>query len=193
MHLLSPRWTLLGILVAGCSAAAGGNKSMNAPTPVAGGLSASAAPVFLDAGPPMGAPVGRGGSEAGQAGAAGGTTPSAGTSAQPMPPQGPTSVVRGPCNQSHATPGCVDSTVEECVCRGDARCCSAEWDAVCVGLVRGLQCKGDCCRAGQVGGCRDSEVERCVCARSQECCTSVWDEFCTVVAEGVCRACAEGK
>jgi hypothetical protein len=98
------------------------------------------------------------------------------------------------CGAPHATGGCEDPTVQQCVCtKGDPGCCSNAWDAICVGLVQGLACKGDCCKATSALGCMDATVESCVCALDMDCCTKGWDDFCTIVAQGQCKACATGK
>jgi hypothetical protein len=117
----------------------------------------------------------------GAAGQSGGAMPDAG-----MPqPAASTS-----CAMPHATPGCDDSAIQQCVCQGDATCCQRQWDAICVPLVQSLRCKGDCCKPSGTQGCADSSVEQCVCALQSSCCDTSWDDFCTIIAQGKCHACS---
>ncbi len=37
------------------------------------------------------------------------------------------------CCSAHGRGGCTDDAIEACVCEVDAACCTAEWDATCVG------------------------------------------------------------
>jgi len=99
---------------------------------------------------------------------------------------------RGACTSAHATGGCEDPVVQQCVCdQGDQACCNSAWDTICVSLVQSLRCKGDCCKATGSLGCSDAAVESCVCALSADCCSKRWDDFCTIVAEGKCNACGK--
>ena len=47
---------------------------------------------------------------------------------------------RGDCCEVTSTPGCIDSSVEACVCARDRSCCNDAWDATCVHLVEELSC-----------------------------------------------------
>jgi hypothetical protein len=52
------------------------------------------------------------------------------------------------CGTAHATPGCSDTCVSECVCAQDAFCCDNEWDSTCVGEVTSFDCNKTCGAAG---------------------------------------------
>lgn len=47
------------------------------------------------------------------------------------------------CCSEHATPGCSDPSIAECVCAWDSYCCSTGWDAYCASGVEFYVC-GDC-------------------------------------------------
>ncbi|HRY97412.1 MAG TPA: hypothetical protein P5147_28385, partial [Myxococcota bacterium] len=55
----------------------------------------------------------------------------------------------GDCCAAHATPGCDDAVISDCVCAQDPYCCDTEWDASCVGEVDSLAC-GTCGGAAEV-------------------------------------------
>ena len=82
------------------------------------------------------------------------------------------------CCQPHATPGCDDAAVQDCVCEEDAYCCEEEWDGVCVDEVDGMGC-GSCGSEGPVcgnGECESGEsCEKCAqdcgqCPGTGDCC-----------------------
>jgi len=102
------------------------------------------------------------------------------------------------CCSAHASVGCDDAVIQECVCKGDPRCCTEKWDDVCVALVGGLgcgtTCKTDCCTAAATPGCADATVEACVCAKNADCCNTAWDDFCVLLvtsraAGNMCGTC----
>lgn len=106
------------------------------------------------------------------------------------------------CCTAHSGGGCEDESVRSCVCDADERCCSEQWDDVCVLLVDALgcgQCKSECCSPSGSAGCQTPEVEACVCEKAPECCSSAWDEFCVLLASsetatGSCtQECAEAR
>lgn len=117
---------------------------------------------------------------AGSGGEAGGSGGEAGGGGEPS--------VKGSCYQVQQSGGCDDPAIEACVCAeggdGDPRCCNEAWDAVCVELVRVLNCKGDCCEAQSTPGCNDPAIESCVCADDPNCCDTRWDSFCVTLVEG---------
>jgi hypothetical protein len=49
----------------------------------------------------------------------------------------------GSCCEPQTTPGCVDETIETCVCKQDDWCCNEEWDDLCVQQVQSFGC-GTC-------------------------------------------------
>ncbi len=49
----------------------------------------------------------------------------------------------GDCCQANGTPGCDNAAITACVCGQDSFCCSAAWDAQCVGEVSTYGC-GNC-------------------------------------------------
>jgi len=49
----------------------------------------------------------------------------------------------GACCTVEATPGCIDPTIEQCVCDGDPFCCATAWDEYCVAEVDEFGC-GTC-------------------------------------------------
>lgn len=53
--------------------------------------------------------------------------------------------VKSGCCVAHSDGGCNVPTVESCVCRADATCCSLEWDASCTSLALG-RCRAQCAR-----------------------------------------------
>ncbi|MBW2458903.1 MAG: hypothetical protein JRI68_30670 [Deltaproteobacteria bacterium] len=54
----------------------------------------------------------------------------------------------GDCCDTHDTPGCGETTVQDCVCAQDSYCCDTEWDGTCVAEVDQFGC-GTC---GATGG-----------------------------------------
>ncbi len=55
------------------------------------------------------------------------------------------------CCDTAMTPGCSDKTVEQCVCKQDAYCCTVEWDSTCVQAVESFGC-GKCGDGGAPAG-----------------------------------------
>jgi hypothetical protein len=82
------------------------------------------------------APVGGSGGAAAAGGKAAGGTSGAST--------------KGSCCSVHASTGCSNATIEQCVCRSDAVCCSVGWDDVCIKQVTDFGC--GTCSAGGAGG-----------------------------------------
>ncbi|MCC6216685.1 MAG: hypothetical protein IT376_17625 [Polyangiaceae bacterium] len=89
------------------------------------------------AGGSFGGTAGAGGSFGGTAGAGGGSGGS------------------GDCCATHPWPGCSDDAITQCVCAGDAYCCTNQWDGLCASEVESFGC-GKCepgtGGAGGVGG-----------------------------------------
>ena len=91
------------------------------------------------------------------------------------------------------TPGCGNSAIEDCVCRGvlpmGEVCCDTAWDITCVEDV-GQKCGGECgcCTPHSESGCYDDPVvagaiSDCVCAIDPGCCIrppvgTGWDATC---------------
>ena len=82
--------------------------------------------------------------------------------------------------------GCLDTTIESCVCSYDSFCCTTAWDAECVELVGTTLCEiacipddfdGPCCET-HGPGCEIDSIEECVCAEDPDCCMSGWDSWC---------------
>lgn len=105
----------------------------------------------------------------------------------------------GPCCGTSTVPGCVDKTIEACVCAQDPRCCNQKWDAVCAALVVGAgcgTCPNDCCTPSSTPGCGNAAIQKCTCDKDPEnkCCTVAWDDFCislmtTKVLGATCGTC----
>lgn len=62
------------------------------------------------------------------------------------------SIILHDCCTVHPAPECNDTTINDCVCAADPFCCSAEWDANCVGLVESIPC-GSCSGNGVPDEC----------------------------------------
>lgn len=70
------------------------------------------------------------------------------------PTGGTTAATELECCEVNLYPGCLDDTVEACVCAEDPYCCGLEggvWDLTCVNLVGALGC-GFCEISGTAGG-----------------------------------------
>ncbi len=46
----------------------------------------------------------------------------------------------GDCCEAHATGGCTNEAIQDCVCAQDEPCCAAMWDDICVEEVDSLGC-----------------------------------------------------
>jgi hypothetical protein len=100
------------------------------------------------------------------------------------------------CCEGHATPGCEDAGIEECVCAADPYCCSVRWDDICAGQVESLGCGScsapSCCETRGEPGCGDSDVEQCVCDADPYCCGTAWDSLCVAEIETLgCGSCED--
>jgi len=76
----------------------------------------------------------------------GGPPPPPGDDGGLPPPPG-----HGDCCEEHASAGCDNKPVEQCVCESDSWCCESEWDDACAALIEQLGC-GHCNAAGDDGG-----------------------------------------
>ena len=56
----------------------------------------------------------------------------------------------GDCCATHSTPGCINSTVQACVCSYSSACCTSTWSSTCVTYARSL-CSG-CAGTGGTSG-----------------------------------------
>lgn len=115
-------------------------------------------------------------------------------------PSSPGATAPGPCCEAGRAKGCLDAAVEQCVCAKDPRCCTEEWNEVCVALVAGVSgadcgsCETECCTEGSGPGCTDDKVEQCVCAIDDTCCRERWDASCVLLVSkelsgATCGAC----
>ncbi len=172
------RGVVLGIAIAmlacGCGDDDGGGSGGSAGAAGSGGSAGTA---------------GSGGTGGGGTGGSGGTGGAAGESGSGGT-GGHVHVGTEACCVEHASPGCSDPAVEECVCALNALCCAEEWNDACVALARADNelahcgnCKGSCCESKTTPGCDDPQVEACVCEGSAECCTTAWDSLCVSVLE----------
>ncbi len=165
----------------GGSSSAGGSSSSNGGSSSGGAVSAGGAPIG-GASALGGMP--NGDASTGGAGAAGGAG-SGGGSGGGGREQADSGVGTGPCCTAHASRGCSDTTIEQCVCDQVADCCETGqdgWDSTCVTLVSALACgtcpTNDCCTASGSPGCTDSTIQACVCKKDSSCCDSAWNALC---------------
>jgi len=63
---------------------------------------------------------------------------------------GSTDAAAGDCCTPKATPGCLVTPIETCVCDQDSYCCESEWDETCVSEVDSFGC-GNCGTASPCG------------------------------------------
>ena len=104
-------------------------------------------------------------------------------------------VGEGDCCAPHASVGCEELEIQECVCGADPFCCEVEWDGLCVDEAADLcgACGpppgGPCCEANGTPGCDDPETEECVCSADPYCCNTAWDNLCAGAAISLCEAC----
>jgi hypothetical protein len=101
----------------------------------------------------------------------------------PPPPANP-----GDCCEPARGTGCGDRMIEACVCAADPRCCTDQWDELCVEHVEELACGGcsfgpaglfeDCCSAHESPACLDEGITACVCGQDPYCCDIAWDQLC---------------
>jgi len=102
----------------------------------------------------------------------------------------------GPCDSTHATPGCEDATCCTVVCQNDPVCCEVSWSASCAAAARALcvprnnwpcPCTGSCFEAHpENGGCNDEVCCAGVCNIDPACCTEGWDSGCVSIARITC-------
>ena len=102
----------------------------------------------------------------------------------------------GPCDATHATPGCEDATCCTIVCQNDPFCCEVSWSSSCAQAARALcvprpswpcPCNGSCFEAHpETGGCNDEVCCSGVCNIDPLCCTQSWDEGCVTIARVTC-------
>jgi hypothetical protein len=95
------------------------------------------------------------------------------------PPPGPTpdggELIKGACCATHATAGCNDKAIEQCICALVPDCCAKQWDDPCAQLVREQHCA--------------PTVRDCVCNTWEpDCCNNAWTNSCNLVATGQCHA-----
>jgi hypothetical protein len=97
------------------------------------------------------------------------------------------------CTESEL-PGCSNGPVLECVCAGDAACCSESYDALCVteAITRcALACEvpppsSDCSTPSEAPSCTVPQIAECVCAIDPFCCTFRFDANCVTLAAAEC-------
>ncbi|MCH9683381.1 MAG: hypothetical protein K0V04_18235 [Deltaproteobacteria bacterium] len=133
-------------------------------------------------------------------GQCGGDPPSAETGDPEPPAPGDTGDTEPPppptndCCDTSPSPGCIDASIQDCVCQQDPFCCDMAWDALCVDGVNVLACgtcemetgsdgtTGDgpsaCCEQQPGAGCPEPDIEACVCAEDPFCCDFLWDLTC---------------
>ena len=99
------------------------------------------------------------------------------------------------CCEATPEPGCLQESVEACVCAIDARCCSESFDANCVGLAAhcGASCPApaapqSCCETALTAGCATAAIEACVCEIDAFCCGGEYDATCVQIANEACGA-----
>lgn len=102
----------------------------------------------------------------------------------------------GECCEAGLGPGCLDDTVEACVCAQLPECCSDVWNADCAVAVEALACGSCgggadvCCSVQDGPGCGDPDIEACVCAQDSFCCDTQWDDLCALEVEDLgCATC----
>jgi len=107
---------------------------------------------------------------------------------------------QGSCCVPNSSPGCKDTTVQDCVCGMDPYCCSNQWDPICAGEADLCgSCNGNCCAAHSNPGCDDENAEECVCKIDPFCCNVQWDDICAAEVEsqqcGTCggEMCGDGE
>ena len=98
--------------------------------------------------------------------------------------------------------GCIDATIEACVCALDSYCCEEAWDESCVNTAQLSGCSPcageklpqmDCCTSNMVEGCVDVDVQDCVCATDPYCCAQAWDQTCVDMVDMLgCGVCVMG-
>lgn len=98
----------------------------------------------------------------------------------------------GSCCTAHATPGCNDPDVQNCVCGMNPTCCDTAWSDDCASMADLCgSCSGSCCEPNGSPGCEDAAVEQCVCAQDSFCCDAYWDDICvTEVQDFGCGTCS---
>ncbi len=97
----------------------------------------------------------------------------------------------GSCCTPHATVGCSNPSVQQCVCGLNPTCCEQGWHDGCAALADQCgSCDGDCCNTHENPGCALEAVELCVCSMDESCCLDRWHDGCAVLAAVQCGPCA---
>jgi hypothetical protein len=100
----------------------------------------------------------------------------------------------GDCCAVNESAGCEGAACLDCICSGDAVCCTTVWDDFCVDdatdpdTCRGACACGpeDCCSTHEAAGCNDNQCVDCICTIDPQCCTLAWDDFCVEQARVEC-------
>ena len=99
------------------------------------------------------------------------------------------------CLQVHESSGCADAECCATVCGLYPPCCSAGWDATCVGVANdtciglcGAMVNGPCESTHANAGCSNRECCETVCAIRPDCCNFSWDIVCVIIASSSCEA-----
>ena len=98
----------------------------------------------------------------------------------------------GPCDEPHASPGCVVTECCDAVCAADPICCKLDWDQICIDLQEdacaGLSCPGaqPCESTFDQPGCSDQTCCRTTCDHDWYCCYIEWDQYCVDLAARLC-------
>lgn len=99
----------------------------------------------------------------------------------------------GPCDEEHATPGCIITECCDEVCWIDCLCCEDTWDYFCTQLQEdvcgGLSCPGPqpCSQISDTPGCSDQTCCRISCDHDWYCCYIEWDQSCVELSASVCN------
>lgn len=133
------------------------------------------------------------GGESGARDGVDGGAPEAGAGGAVAPDAGSLPRSNDCCTES-PLPGCSNGPVLECVCAGDAACCSEAYDALCVteAITRcALACEApppdsDCSTPSELPSCTVPEIAECVCAIDPFCCTFRFDANCVTLAAAEC-------
>ena len=98
----------------------------------------------------------------------------------------------GPCDEAHASPGCITTECCDAVCSVDPICCELDWDDFCITIreeaCEGLSCPGPqpCSEIAGTPGCSDQTCCRTVCDHDWYCCYIEWDQSCVELSASVC-------
>lgn len=102
----------------------------------------------------------------------------------------------GTCGLPNDTGACDDTACCVTVCDQMPRCCTEQWDAICVDLAAescgittcGGLGSGDCCVANGSPSCNDADCCLAVCAIDPTCCNAGWTDACAASAQVLCPA-----